>query len=83
LIYVGPDRYHVIWKKNIMIWTSAPSTFVLNMMCEFSKNGVSMENGFRLMELQVVAEVVCKFYGRQVHPKQIYNYQRHWRVGWV
>jgi hypothetical protein len=53
-----------------MIWASAPSTFVLNMMCEFIK----MENEFRLKELQALAEVVRNFYGCQVHPTQIYNH---------
>jgi hypothetical protein len=43
-----PDRYFPIQKRNIMAWPAALSTFVLNMVCEFTKNGVPMDKGFRL-----------------------------------
>jgi hypothetical protein len=61
-----PDRYCPILKNNIMSWLDALSTFVLNKMCEFIKNDVPLDKGFRLKELKVVARVLLEFYGREV-----------------
>jgi hypothetical protein len=40
----------------------------MSRVCDFIKNEVPMDKGFRMKDLKAVAEVVLKFYGREVQP---------------
>jgi hypothetical protein len=75
-----PDRYYPIRNKNMVIWLIALSTFIMSRVCDFIKNEVPMDKGFRMKDLKAVAEVVLKFYGREVQPEHVYNHMRHWRA---
>jgi hypothetical protein len=69
-----PDRYRPIQKNNIMTWITSLSSFILKSRCKFIKNAVPMDKGFRLKELNPIAEAVLKFCGREVGPLMIYNH---------
>jgi hypothetical protein len=61
-----PDRYCPIRKKNIMIWPTPMSTFVLNRVCELVKEGTTGVRFFRNHDLKAIVEVFLKFTGREV-----------------
>jgi hypothetical protein len=60
------DRYTHIRKKNIMIWHAALSTFMMNLVCELVKDGMTRVQFFRNHDLNAIIEVVLKFTGREV-----------------
>jgi hypothetical protein len=62
----------------MMTWSAALSTFFLSRVCEFIKNRVPMDQGFRMKDLKVVIEVVLKLCWREVHSEQIYSHLGHW-----
>jgi hypothetical protein len=78
-----PHRYCPVRKKNIMIWTVALSTFVLNRVCELVKEWITGVQIFRNHDLKAIAEVVLKFTGREVGVDRLYNHMRHRREMWV
>jgi hypothetical protein len=61
----------------MMIWPADLSTFTPNRVCEFIKNRVPMDKGFKTKILKAIPEVVLKLCGREVHVELIYNHLRH------
>jgi hypothetical protein len=78
-----PDRYCPIQKKNMMTWPAPLSNFFLNMVCEFIKNEVSMDKGFRMNDLKAIVEFFLKLCGCEVLLEPIYKHIRHWKARWV
>jgi hypothetical protein len=64
-----------------MTWPSTQSTFFLNRLCEFIKNAVPMDKGFRLKNL--LAEVVFTFYKGRVATRRSTAIKEIWRARWV